>query len=457
MPDLSLPLDAARRRLRTRLRHPAQLIVAAFLVAIGAGTALLALPVSRAGPGGAPGLVALFTASSAVCVTGLTVVDTPTYWSAFGHAVLVVLMQVGGLGIMALASLFVLFTSRRLGLRQRLLTQAETGVLRLGEVRQLLVRIAMLSLAAESVVALVLSARLWLGYGEPIGRALWLGVFHSVSSFNGAGFALYSDGLMRFVTDWFITMPILLAVVVGGLGFPVLAELWQFGPATKRWSLHTRLTLAVSGLLLVVGWLAVVGFEWTNPRTLGPLDVEGKLLASLFQGAAPRSAGLSTVDYAGMHETTWLVTDVLMFIGGGSASTAGGIKVTTFAVIGLMILAEARGEATVDVGGRRIPATAQRQALAVAAMALGLVVVATLVLATISPFSLSQLMFEAFSAFGTTGLSTGITAALGENGQWVLILLMFIGRTGPITLGSALILRERRRLYQFPEERPIIG
>jgi trk system potassium uptake protein len=447
-------LATVRRR---RPRHPAQRVAAAFAVGILFGTLLLLLPYARAGPGGAPLHVATFTATSAVCVTGLTVVDTATYWSTLGQVIILLLVQIGGLGFMVLASLLALALSRRLGLRQRLLAQTEINVVELGETRRVLLGVAAFSLLFEVLAAAVITGRLWLGYGEPFGRAAWYGLFHSVSAFNNAGFALYSDNLVGFVDDGWVSLTVTLAVIAGGLGFPVLIELIREPASPGRWSLHTRLTLTMTWVLLAAGTLAILGFEWSNPATFGPLDVPGKLLAGFFQGANPRSAGFNTVDYAEMGETSWLVTEVLMFIGAGSAGTTGGIRVTTFAVLVLMVAAEARGRSTVNAFRRRIPQAAQRQALAVTLIGLGAVVAATLAITAQSGLPLSRTTFEAFSAFGSAGLTTGITPQLPLSSQNILILLMFLGRTGPITLATALALREREPRYRYPEERPIIG
>jgi trk system potassium uptake protein len=303
----------------------------------------------------------------------------------------------------------------------------------------------------------VLTGRFWLGYGEPFGRAAWLGVFHSVSAFNNAGFALYSDNLVGFVDDGWVSLTVTLAVIAGGLGFPVLLELVRTPARPGRWSLHTKLTLTMTWALLAVGTLAVLAFEWSNPATFGRLDLPGKLLAGFFNGANPRTAGFNSVDYAAMEESTWLVTDILMFIGAGSAGTSGGIRVTTFAVLVLMVAAETRGRSTVNAFGRRIPEGAQRQALSVTLIGLGAVVAATLAITAQSRLPLSSTLFEAFSAFGTVGLSTGITPQLPLSSQNLLILLMFLGRTGPITLATALTFREREPRYRYPEDRPIIG
>ncbi|HEV3505810.1 MAG TPA: potassium transporter TrkG, partial [Actinomycetes bacterium] len=443
-------LDTVRRR---RPRHPAQRVAAAFAVGILVGTLLLLLPYARAGPGAAPLHVATFTATSAVCVTGLTVVDTATYWSTLGQVIILLLVQVGGLGFMVLASLLALAMSRRLGLRQRLLAQTEINVTQLGETRRVLLGVAAFSLLFEVLAAAVLTGRLWLGYGEPFGRAAWYGLFHSVSAFNNAGFALYSDNLVGFVDDGWVSLTVTLAVIAGGLGFPVLIELLREPARPGRWSLHTKMTLTMTWVLLAAGTLAILAFEWSNPATLGRLDLPGKLLTGFFHGASPRSAGFNTVDYAEMAETSWLVTEVLMFIGAGSAGTSGGIRVTTFAVLAMMVVAEARGLPTVSAFGRRIPEGAQRQALSVALIGLGAVVAATLAITAQSGLPLSRTLFEAFSAFGTVGLSTGITPQLPLSSQNILILLMFLGRTGPVTLATALTFREREPRYRYPEDR----
>ncbi|HEV3496144.1 MAG TPA: potassium transporter TrkG, partial [Actinomycetes bacterium] len=383
-------LDTARRR---RPRHPAQRVVAAFAVGILVGTLLLLLPHARAGPGGAPLDVATFTATSAVCVTGLTVVDTATYWSTLGQVIILLLVQVGGLGFMVLASLLALALSRRLGLRQRLLAQTEINVTELGETRRVLLGVAAFSLLFEVLAAAVLAGRFFFGYGEPFGRAAWYGLFHSVSAFNNAGFALYSDNLVGFVDDGWVSLTVTLAVIAGGLGFPVLIELLREPARPGRWSLHTKITLTMTWVLLAAGTLAILAFEWSNPATLGRLDLPGKLLAGFFHGASPRSAGFNTVDYAEMAETSWLVTEVLMFIGAGSAGTTGGIRVTTLAVLVLMVAAEARGRSTVNAFRRRIPQGAQRQALTVTLIGLGAVVAATLAITAQSGLPLSRTTF----------------------------------------------------------------
>lgn len=437
-------------------RRPLQTVVAAFAAAIVAGAGLLMLPAASTGAAADP-LTALFTATSAVCVTGLVVVDTGSAWSPFGQGVVLVLIQLGGFGIMTFASLLGLLLSRRLGLQTRLAAAASTRSVGLGDVRRLLAGVARVTLVVEAVTAVVLATRWVVTYGESPGRALWLGVFHAVSAFNNAGFGLYDDNLVRFVADPWICLPLSFAVILGGLGFPVILELWRQHRHPRRWSIHTRLTVVTTAVLLVAGTAFFLVAEWSNPATLGRLDGPGRLLASFVQGVMPRTAGFNSLDTSAMREGTWLGTDILMFIGGGSASTAGGIKVTTFAVLLFVIWSELRGDPDVTVGDRRLTAGAQRQAVAVALVGVAVVVVPTIVIALSSPFSVDQVLYEVVSASGTVGLSTGITADLAPAHQLVLVALMFLGRLGPVTLGASLALRERRRLFRHPEGAPIIG
>ncbi|WP_344289818.1 TrkH family potassium uptake protein [Streptomyces synnematoformans] len=442
--------------------HPARLVAVAFGSVILLGALLLSLPGAAADRTGSGLLTSLFTATSAVCVTGLVVVDTGTHWSAFGEGVVLALIQVGGFGIMTLASLLALLVSGRLRLRMQLTAQAETKSLGMGDVRRVLLGVAGTTLAVELSVATVLALRLRFGYDRGIGESVYSGVFHAVSAFNNAGFALHTDSLSGYADDPFILLPVATAVILGGLGFPVLLELLRHRERRRRtgrrnWSLHTKLTLLTSAALLTAGTVLTFALEWSHRGTLGPYGAGEKLLQGFFHSAMSRTAGFNAIDTGALQSSTLLVTCVLMFIGGGSAGTAGGIKVTTFAVLGVAILAEVRGEPAAEAMGRRIAPSVLRQALTVALLGIGLVITATITLLTMMDATFERVLFEVVSAFGTVGLSTGITADVPGAGQVVLILLMFIGRIGPITLVSALALRERTRRYQLPEERPIIG
>jgi len=441
-----------------QLRRPGVVVLLGFASMVLLVTVLLMLPVAHERGVTTSFREALFTATSAVCVTGLIVVDTPTYWSTFGEIVILSGIQFGGFGFMTSASLLGLLVARRMGLRTRVLTAAETRTLGVGDIRRVIRGVAVISFTVEALTAALLMLRFWLGHGQSPAGAAYHGVFHAVSAFNNAGFALYSDNLIGFATDPFICLPIAAAVIIGGIGFPVIFELRRELGTPRLWSVHTKTTVLTTALLLVGGTVAVTAFEWRNPGTLGPLSVPEKLLVGFFQGGVqPRTAGFNSLDYAQVHETSLLVTDGLMFIGGGSGGTAGGIKVTTFMLLLFAILAEVRGDPTVDAFGRQVPTSVLRQALSVALLGVALVGSATLALLAVSGLDLDRVLFEAASAFGTVGLSTGITAALPPAGQYILIALMFIGRIGPITMASALALKERHKLFRLPEERAIVG
>lgn len=438
------------------LEHPARLLTLAFTGVISLGALLLMLPIATQSRVSASPLTALFTSTSATCVTGLIVEDTATYWSGFGQVVILALIQVGGFGIMTMTSLLVIVVARRIGLRQRLVAQAETGAVEIGDVRRILRGVAVFTLVFEVAATVLLAARFYFAYDESPGRALYLGLFHAVSAFNNAGFALFSDNLIGFVSDPWVLMTITVAFIVGGLGFPVLLELRRSFRRPAAWSVHTKLTLATTGILAVAGIVLITAFEWTNPGTLGPMRLSDKLWAGAFSGLTPRTVGFNVIDYGLVNEPSQLVTIVLMFIGGGSASTAGGIKVTTFALLGFVILSELRGEPEVTIFRRRSSPRTQRRALAVALLAVAAVAIGAMVLVLVTPEPLTVSLFEATSAFGTVGLSTE-PLDVPAPGRLVLIALMLIGRLGPWTLGAAIVLRRRRRLFRYPEEGPIIG
>lgn len=449
-------LDRVRDRIdEVARRSPARLTITIFAMVIAVVTGLLSLPIATASGQRAPFADALFTATTSVCVTGLVTVPTATYWSSFGHAVIMVGIQIGGLGVMTLASILGLAVSRRIGLTQRLLAAAETKTTRLGEVGSLVRAVLVTTAVIEGVLMLVLLPKFLL-IGYPLGRALWHSLFQSISIFNNAGIII-EESLAPYAGDWWMILPIIIGGFIGALGFPAILAITQNWRRPRRWSLHAKLTVTTSALLFGVGAVAIAALEWGNPDTLGPLSLNDKILSSLLAGMTPRSSGFTTVDVASMTEGTWLVQDALMFVGGGSASTAGGIKVTTFAVMLLAIVAEARGDRDIEVFGRRLDTGVVRVAIAVAFVGATMVGAASLALLVLTDLHLNQVLFEVISAFATCGLSTGITPTLPDSAKYVLVALMFAGRTGTMTLAAALALRDRRRVIRFPEERPSIG
>ncbi len=444
------------RRGRMRL-HPARAVATGFGVAVAAGTILLLRPIAKAGPGGATFVQALFTSTSAVCVTGLTVVDTATFWTPFGQVVILALIQLGGLGIMIFASLIGLILARKLSVRARLNTAAEAKTIGFDDVRGLVRGIVLISLVIETATFAALFVRFLTGYGYSVGDAAWFGLFHAVSSFNNAGFALYTDNLMGFAQDPFICLPLCAAIILGGLGFPVIMQLRKEFRRPLHWSMNTKLVLWGTVVLLVGGTVYITAIEWNNPDTIGGMDPWGRILTGFFQSVQTRTAGFNSVDIGALRDETWLGMDVLMFIGGGPAGTAGGIKVTTFAVLFFIMMTELRGEGAVNIFGKRLSRAVHRQAITVVLIAVAAVVAGAVLLMLLTGENLDRALFETISAFATVGLSTGITADLPETAQLVLVVLMFLGRLGPLTLGSAIALRDRRILYELPKERPAIG
>jgi potassium uptake TrkH family protein len=437
--------------------NPPQVVVLGFLGAILIATALLALPIAHAPGVEVTLLQAAFTAVSAVCVTGHIVVDTATVWSPFGQAVIVAFIQIGGLGIMLVASLIGLALLRRVSLRGRMLAGAENRGVTTGDAARLARGILTVSLIIEGIVAVILTLQFWLGYGVALPTALGRGVFLAISSFNNAGFAPFTDNMMGFAADPVVLLPMAAATILGGLGFPVLLQLRHELRRPLHWSMNTTLVLGMTALLLVLGTVVIAVFEWNNPNTIGSMSIADRVLTAFFHSVQTRTAGFNTIDIGQMTSESWLVMDVLMFIGGGPAGTAGGIKVTTFAVLLFIIITELRGEGAVNIVGKRLSRAVHREAITITLLSMAAVMSATIALMVMTHLDLDVLLFEVVSAFGTVGLSTGITASLPPAGQLILMLLMFLGRLGPLTLGTALVLRQRRVLYELPKERPVIG
>jgi Trk-type K+ transport system membrane component len=440
--------------------YPARLAIGVFAGSALFFTFLLSLPFATVSRAPARFTTALFTAVSALCITGLTVVDTATFWSFFGQVVILVAVMLGGLGIITAAAIMGLTVSRHLGLTQRMLMASETKSQGLGGVRSLIRIIVITSLVCEALVALVLLPRMLFLHDNPA-RALWYSIFLGVSAFNNAGFVPMPEGLTPYVSDWLVCVPLMLGVIIGSLGFPVIktlrvAQKNHLG-IWRRWSLHAKLTIVGSLALLVIGFVAFLALEYHDPNTLAPLNFHTKILASLFAAVMPRSGGFTTLPAGGYTPAMRLTSEVLMFIGGGSAGTGGGIKITTLLVLLLAIRAEARGDRDVEAFHRRIPTAAVRVAIAVFAGGLTIVLVATALLLWLTNTTLDLALFEVISAFATCGLEGGLSAKLNVPGRILIILLMFIGRAGSMTFGAALAFRDRQRVIRYPEERPLIG
>ena len=435
-------------------QSPARLAVGVFAGVIAVFTALLSIPAATSAGTRASFADALFTATSAVSVTGLTTVNTGDYWSTLGHVIILAAIKVGGLGVMTLASLLGFAVSRHLGLTQKLLTASETKASRFGEVGSLIRTVIITSTLIELAVFALLIPR-FIKIGETVGEASWHAMFYAISAFNNAGFSPTTAGLAPHTGDWMILLPIMVGVFIGSLGFPVILNLARTWRAPRRWRLHTKLTLLTSAVLLVLGAVVIAVLEWR--RGLAHLNWSDTILNSLFYSVMTRSGGFATVPVSELEESTHVVFDALMFVGGGSASTSGGIKVTTLAVMFIALVAEARGDFDMNSFRRRIPRHILKVGVSVTMVAATTVLVGTVALMEVTGAQLGPALFEVISAFGTCGLTLGLTENLPDSGKYILTIMMFIGRTGTMTLAAALALRSRRRVIRFPEERLNIG
>jgi trk system potassium uptake protein TrkH len=437
---------------------PAQLIVLSFLGAIGAGTLLLMLPASHA-PGQQIRFVdALFTATSAICVTGLAVFELSETLSFFGQAVMLVLIKVGGLGILTVGLLLALATRRRIGFRERLQMQAQASALQVSGIVRLLRNLVILTTSVELLGALLLFIR-FRGAGEP--EPDWfLALFHSISAFNNAGFALFPGNLAGFVTDPLVSLTIAFLIIVGGLGSVVVFEVLR-NLVTRRqvvWSLHSRIVLTATAVLLLGGMLIFLFFENSNPATFGPLLPGQKLLAAFFQSVTTRTAGFETLPFSGMHAGTLILVMLLMLIGASPGSTGGGIKTVTIVVLITSVRQFSLGRRDLVLYGRRIPPATAIKAAVVAILALMVVGVSvTAMTFTERDLPVFPLAFEAVSALGTVGLSLGITPQLSQTGRLLVSMLMFVGRVGLFTFALALVQSDPEPLLRYPPEDVIIG
>ncbi|OKL48701.1 TrkH family potassium uptake protein [Boudabousia marimammalium] len=438
--------------------YPARLALSIFAGFILFMTGWLMLPISTASRQSPSFADALFTATSAVCVTGLSVQDTITYWSIFGQIGIAVGIAVGGLGIMTLSSILAMVVSRRIGLASRMLAASERKTQSLGSLGPLLKAVILTSVICEGVLFAIFLPR-FLTMKEDLLPAIWHSIFMSISTFNNAGFETIQAGLSSHVEDVWMLTPIALGTVVGALGFPVIHNMWQYRHSPRHWTLHTKLTISTYGIIAALSFVLIPLSEWSNPKTFGGLSWSGKL-ANAFLGAVnTRSTGLSALDIGEMSRSTWLLQDIFMFIGGGSGSTAGGVKVTTIAVLVLAVVAEARGSRDIEAFERKIPTETVRVAVSIVLISTFTIVVAVWLLMQMTNYSLDALLFESISAFGTVGLSTGISMArdLPDGPKYVLTALMFFGRTGTMTVAAALAMTNHRRLFHYPPESPAVG
>ncbi|OMD45211.1 Trk family potassium uptake protein [Paenibacillus borealis] len=435
---------------------PPQILVLGFAGVILIGTLLLMLPISSASGHSLRFIDALFTATSATCVTGLVVVDTGTYFSVFGQITILVLIQIGGLGFMTMATLFALLLKRKISLRDRLILQEAMNQSSMEGIVRLIRKVLLYSLIIEASCAALLALR-W-AVDMPFGRALYYGIFHAVSMFNNAGFDIFGGyrSLTGYVNDPTVNIIVMFLIVSGGIGFIVMSDLMDYRKS-RRLLLHTKVVLSMTAALILIGTVVIFVFEFTNSRTLGPLNLGGKLWASFFQSVTPRTAGANTVDIAGLRQASQFFIVILMFIGASPGSTGGGIKTTTFTLMIGAVVSMLRGRDDIVLFRYRLAQERVFKALTITLLALLLIVSVSMVLSTTEGRPFLMILFETTSAFATVGLSMGLTPELTEVGKILICLTMFAGRLGLLTLAYALGPKQGKALYKYPEGKMIIG
>ncbi len=435
---------------------PSLVLVYGFAAIIIIGSAFLLLPAATQTGRSASPVDALFTATSAVCVTGLVVVDTGTYWSHFGQGVLLLLFQIGGLGFTALATMFLLALGRRIGLRERLLIQQTMGVERLGGLVTIMRRLVAFTFIVEGAGILILFLRL--SATNPPLSALWSATFHAVSAFNNCGMDIFGNfkSLIDFQTDPTILLTTAALIIIGGLGYIVVQDVLSVRSFHKL-STDSKVVLVTTFWLLVLGTAFILLAEFGNPSTIGILSFPGKLLVSFFQAVTPRTAGFSAVDIGKMSGLSLFLTMFLMFVGGASASTAGGIKVNTFGLLVSTAWCSVQGKEHPGAFGREFTEQNIYRALVLVMLYLAFVALAVIALSLTENFGFVNILFESFSAMGTVGLSTGITPGLSTVGRLILVFVMFAGRLGPLTLALTIAQRQRPAEFRYPEDIVRIG
>jgi trk system potassium uptake protein TrkH len=437
--------------------NPAKILVLGFAILILLGAFLLTLPIATENGRGLHFLDALFTATSATCVTGLVVVDTGDTFSMFGELVILTLIQIGGLGFMTIATFLFILLGKKISLKERLLLKEAFNADSTAGIVKLVKRILLFTVITESIGGILLSIRF--SFDMPIGQAIYYGFFHSISNFNNAGFDLMGEfrSLTDYVDDPAVVLTVCSLIILGGLGFIVINELYEYRE-THRLSLHTKIVLSTTMILIVGAAIFIFLFEYGNDKTIGQLSDSGKFLGALFHSVTPRTAGANTLPMADLTHATLFLTLFLMFIGGGSGSTAGGIKVSTFAVLVATALSQLKGKEDVVLFKRRIVIETILKALTVAMSGAMIVAVVTFLLSiTEKEHDFIMYLFEATSAFGTVGLSMGLTPELSPMGRIFIILTMFVGRLGPLTLGFAITRRRKEEAFRHPKGNVMIG
>ena len=424
------------------------------LIILGGG--LLMLPISSSSGHFTSPIDALFTANSAICVTGLAVVDTGNYWSPLGQGILLVLCQIGGLGFISAVTLLLLAINRRFGLKERLAVTEAIGVDQLGETIGIVVKIVIFSLVVEGIGTVIF----YFGGLKASGTAapLWASIFHAVSAFNNCGFDILGGhtSFLGYQTNTAVLLGTAILVIIGSTGYVVIADLLSKRSFIKL-SLDSKIVLVTTFLLLATGTLVFLSIEYSNSSTLGALSFPHKLLVSFFQSVTPRTAGFAAIDIGSLRQSSLLFTMFLMMIGGGVGSTAGGIKVNTLGVLWITIRSVMQGKTTINTFGRQITQQTAYRAIALFILYLGIIGIAVLILSLTEVFPIDRIFFEAFSALSNTGLTTGITPDLSAAGKLIIMATMFIGRLGPIALMVIIARRQQPTILEYPREAVRLG
>ena len=434
-----------------------QILVIGFVILILIGGILLSLPISSASGKSTDFLDALFTSTSAACVTGLITLDTGTYWSQFGQVVIMLLIEVGGLGFMSFATFFALILGKKITLRERLVMQEAMNTFNIQGLVRMVRYVLAFTFSVQFFGALLLSTQFVPQFG--LGKGIYFSIFHSISSFCNAGFDLF--GHFNSVTGYWNNIVVLLTlsslIIIGGIGFTVWFELYNYR-GIKKLSVHSKVVIVVSVALLIVGTILMFLFEMNNKKTIGDMGFGYKVLNSYFASASPRTAGMNSVSTDDMVNASKFLTVILMFIGGSPGSTAGGLKTSTFGVIILSVISVIRGREDAQVFGRRFSKELVYKSLALLIIGMSIVILVTMILTITEPGeSFINLLYEATSAFGTVGLTTGVTQRLSSVGKVVIILTMYCGRVGPMTVVLALLKNKKKQTHKYPEGRILIG
>ncbi len=437
---------------------PSRAILSSFIGLIVIGALLLALPVAATSGDGLPLIDSFFISTSAVCVTGLSMVDLKNELTLFGQIVVMVLIQLGGLGLMTVSTVFVVLLGLRVNLRSRKMMQEALNQNDSGGIVRIVLRVVKFTFVIEAVGALLLSVAFVPEFG--VWRGLYYGIFHAVSAFNNAGFDLMGNfqSLMMYTDSLLINVVIMLLIVLGGIGFAVMSDLISWRDKCPFAS-HTKIVLTTTSILIVSGTLIFLLVEWSNPATLGPLNITAKITAALFQSITTRTAGFNTIDTAGLHAASIVAIMVLMFIGASPMSTAGGVKTTTLAVIFAIFRASLRNEEEIVLFGRMVPRDIVQRAVTIVFLSLSWIMLAAVLLSLTENMAFMELLFEVVSAFGTVGLSIGATLKLTLWGKLIIIVTMLFGRVGPLTFALAFMIRRRgnKASISYPEEKILVG